>query len=176
MDVGLGIVAAPIAYEVDGTEYVSILIGYGGAAGLGGKLFDYGWRFNEQPRRLLTFALSKHMVLPAGKPPRFNVNAVDDPAFVIDASEAREGIKLYGSTCGTCHGADLGSTVAPDLRESALAMNWPAFRAVLYEGQLAAGGMPKYDDLSDEDMHAIFTYIRQRARAAAGFVSKRTSE
>jgi hypothetical protein len=48
-----------------------------------------------------------------------------------------------------------------------LAMNWQAFRAVLHEGQLAAAGMPKYDDLSDEDLRALFMYIRQRAREAA---------
>ena len=61
---------------------------------------------------------------------------------------------------------------APDLRESVLAMNWEAFRSVLHEGRLAAAGMPMYDDLSDEDMHAIFTYIRQRAREAAHPLAK----
>jgi len=156
-DVGLGVIAAPIAYEVDGFQYISILVGYGGASSLGGKLFDYGWRFNEQPRRLLTFAVGRHMTLPPSKPARFNVNAVDDPTFVIDSSEAQEGLKVYGSTCGSCHGADLGTAIAPDLRESALAMDWRAFRAVLHNGLLSAAGMPKYDDLSDEDMRAIFT-------------------
>ena len=168
IDAGLGIIAAPVTYEVDGLQYVSILVGYGGAASMfGDKLLDYGWRFNEQPRRLLTFALDKHMTLPPSKPPRFDVHAVDDPEVVVNSSEASEGLKLYGSTCASCHGAELGSTIAPDLRESTLAMNWQAFRAVLHEGQLAAVGMPKYDDLSDEDLRALFMYIRQRAREAA---------
>ena len=57
--------------------------------------------------------------------------------------------------------------IAPDLRESVLAMNWEAFRSVLHEGRLTAAGMPMYDDLTDDDMHAIFTYIRRRAREAA---------
>jgi quinohemoprotein ethanol dehydrogenase len=107
--------------------------------------------------------------LPPGGLPRYRVNAVDDYAFVIDEKKAAEGRKLFQATCMLCHGAELESTgsIAPDLRESVLAMNWEAFRSVLHEGRLAAAGMPMYDDLSDEDMHAIFIYIRQRAREAA---------
>lgn len=168
-DAGLGIIGAPITYEVQGEQIVSILVGYGAGAGIGTKLFEQGWRFREQPRRVLTFALGKQMPLPPGKPPRFDVNAVDDPDFVIDAGQAAEGAKLYQSTCFGCHGAKLESTgsIAPDLRESVLAMNWEAFRAVLHEGLLAPAGMPKYDELKDEDMRAIFMYIRQHAREAA---------
>jgi len=90
--------------------------------------------------RLLTFAVGRHMTLPPSKPARFNVNAVDDPTFVIDSSEAQEGLKVYGSTCGSCHGADLGTAIAPDLRESALAMDWRAFRAVLHNGHTLGRG------------------------------------
>ena len=168
-DAGLGIIGTPIAYEIDGIQFVSILIGYGGTAGIGGKLFDLGWRFNEQPRRLLTFALSRKTPLPPGGLPRYRVNAVDDDAFVIDEKEAAYGLKLFQATCMLCHGAELEGTgsIAPDLRESVLAMNWEAFRSVLHEGRLTAAGMPMYDDLTDDDMHAIFTYIRRRAREAA---------
>jgi quinohemoprotein ethanol dehydrogenase len=167
-EVGLGIIGAPIAYEVDRVQYVSILVGYGGAAGIGGKLFDYGWRYNEQPRRLLTFTLGKHTVLPPSSPPRYHVNVVDDPAFVIEPSTAREGFKLYHSTCFLCHGIQLESTgsIAPDLRESALAMSLDAFRSVLHDGPFTGAGMPKYDELSEQDIRAIYMYIRERAREA----------
>ena len=166
---GLGIVGAPIAYAVNGVQYISILVGYGGAAGNGTSLFDCGWRFNEQPRRLLTFAIGARTPLPPTAPPRFNVRAVDDPAFVIDSQQAAEGFKRYHSTCYACHGVKLESTgsIAPDLRESPLALHWEAFRSVLHEGGLAGAGMPKYDDLSDTDLRAIFMYIREGARAAA---------
>jgi quinohemoprotein ethanol dehydrogenase len=167
-DTKLGIIAAPTTFEVDGTQYVSLLVGYGGSAGNGMKLFDYGWRFNEQPRRLLTFALGKGASLPPTAPPRFTVNAVDDPALVIDPKHALQGELLYNSTCFLCHGANaLGTgSIAPDLRESVLALRWDAFRSVLHEGFLAAQGMPKYDDLTEDDMRNIFLYIRQRARDA----------
>ena len=166
-DAGLGIIAAPITYAVDGTQYVSILVGYGGAAGTGSKLFDYGWRFGEQPRRLLTFALNQHTPLSSSKPPRLTLNAVDDPALSIDAKQAESGSKVYVENyCVLCHGVNLESSgsIAPDLRESRLALNWKAFRSVLHEGTLAAAGMPKFDDLSEEDMHEIYMYIRRRAR------------
>jgi quinohemoprotein ethanol dehydrogenase len=166
---GLGIVGAANTYEVAGVQYISILVGYGGSAGNGiKKLFDYGWRFNEQPRRVLTFALGKHMPLPPTRPPRFNVKAVDDPAFVINAKQADAGSKIFNSSCYTCHGVRVEGvgSIAPDLRESALASNWQAFRSVLHAGSLSAAGMPKYDELSDADLRAIFMYIRQSARAA----------
>jgi quinohemoprotein ethanol dehydrogenase len=166
-DAGLGIIAAPMTYAVDGTQYVSILVGYGGMAGGGGKLFDYGWRFGEQPRRLLTFSLGRNERLPASPPPRFKLNAVDDSALAIDAQQAADGAKVYAeSFCAMCHGDDLGSvgSIAPDLRESRLALNWQAFRDMLHEGSLVSAGMPKFDDLSDVDMRALYMYIRQHAR------------
>ncbi len=165
----LGIVGSPMTYEVAGTQYISILVGYGGGAGSGTKLFDYGWRFNKQPRRLLTFALGKTAVLPPTAPPDSTLHPVNDPSFVIDNEQAAAGAKLYHSSCFTCHGARLESTgsIAPDLRESGLASVWEAFRSLLHSGALASAGMPKYDELSDKDLKAIFMYIRHGARAAS---------
>jgi len=168
-DAGLGIIAAPITYESSGVQYVAVLVGYGGLAGSGGKLFDYGWRFNEQPRRLLTFSLGARAALPPGRPPRYTIHAVDDLNIIINEKEAAEGAHAYGANyCVLCHGRDLESTgsIAPDLRESALALNPDAFRAVVQKGELASVGMPKFDDLSDAMVHAIYMYVRQGARAA----------
>ncbi len=167
-DAGLGIIGAPITFEVSGQQYVSILVGYGGAAGMGTALFDYGWRFNRQPRRLLTFALGKRGALPPNVVSSPALAAVDDPALAIDEAEVAEGFKLYHSTCHLCHGMGVESTgsIAPDLRESPLALSWRAFDSVLREGLLSAVGMPKYDDLSERDRRAIFAYVRHRAREA----------
>jgi quinohemoprotein ethanol dehydrogenase len=88
--------------------------------------------------------------------------------LVIDPKHAVQGEQLYNSTCFLCHGANaLGTgSIAPDLRESVLALRWDAFRSVLHEGVLAAKGMPKYDELAEDDIRNIFLYIRQRARDA----------
>jgi quinohemoprotein ethanol dehydrogenase len=93
-DAGLGIIAAPVTCKVDRTQDVSILVGYGGMVSIGSKTLDYGWRFGEQPRRLLTFA-GRQTPLQPGRPPRFTLNAVDDPNLPIDAREAGEGLKGY---------------------------------------------------------------------------------
>ncbi|MBM0108914.1 PQQ-dependent dehydrogenase, methanol/ethanol family [Steroidobacter sp. S1-65] len=166
-DAGLGINAAPSTYLSDGVQYISLLVGYGGGANAS-KVFDYGWRFNEQPRRVLTFALGKKTPLPPTLPPRFTVRAVDDPKIVIDAEAAAEGRRAYWR-CKECHGKDLENfaSMAPDLRESLLAMQWGAFRAVVKEGAFTARGMPTFDDLSEKEVWSIYMYIRQTARETA---------
>lgn len=164
---GLGIIAAPMTYAINGIQYISVLVGYGGTANFS-QVCDYGWHFGEQQRRLLTFALGYRTPLPPGKPPRYTVDAVDDPSFVIDKNLAASGAEVYGN-CANCHGARLENigSFAPDLRESALAMNWDAFTGVVREGALANHGMPKFDELSDHDLRALYMYIRLRAREAA---------
>lgn len=177
-DAGLGIIAAPVTYTAYGTQYVSILVGYGGMAGPGSKIFDYGWRYGEQPRRLLTFALGRRTQLPPSRPPRFTLNVVDDPVLTIDLRQANEGAKVYTANfCGMCHGPNLESngSIAPDLRESYLAMNWQAFRAVLRYGTLTSAGMPKFDDLTASEMREIYMYIRQRARESAAVNASKTA-
>jgi quinohemoprotein ethanol dehydrogenase len=172
-DAGLGIVGTPISYEVEGAQFISVLVGYGGStSGFLSKLADYGWRYNEQPRRLLTFALGQKTQLPPSSPPRYQVRALDDPTFQIDAREAAQGEKMYhaeAAFCVMCHGRHLENTgsFAPDLRESAVAMNWEAFRSVVRDGVLSERGMPKFDTMGEQEMRAIYMYIRQRAREAS---------
>jgi quinohemoprotein ethanol dehydrogenase len=163
---GLGIEAAPITYIVNGVQYVSILVAYGGAVSLA-QVHDYGWRYGEQKRRLLTFSLGKSTTLPAGGPPRFTVKAVDDPSFVINEEMATNGAKLYAH-CARCHGVRLQNhtAFARDLRESNLASTWEGFNAVVHGGALLALGMPRFDALSEDDLLALYTYIRQGARAS----------
>jgi quinohemoprotein ethanol dehydrogenase len=163
---GLGITGSPNTYLVGGVQYVSVLVGFGGSAGNGTKLFDYGWRFNEQPRRLLTFALGAHQPLPYTAPPRFALKPVDDSSLVIDENQAAQGGALFNSTCFLCHGANAEGTgsIAPDLRESHISLDWLSFRRLLHTGALASLGMPKYDDLTEDDMRSLFLYVRKRAR------------
>jgi quinohemoprotein ethanol dehydrogenase len=172
-DAGLGIIAAPMTFAINGTQFISLLVGYGGSA-TAGKFYDYGWRFGEQPRRLLTFALDNRAPLPPSNPPRFTVKAVDDPALSIDITQAKVGKNVYDFNCAVCHGpiAEPSGSIAPDLRESSLAVNWKAFRSVLHEGVLASAGMPKFDDVSDENTRALFLYIRVSAREAMGHAAR----
>jgi hypothetical protein len=65
MNAGLGIVGAPITYELDGRQYVAVLVGWGGAlpGAFGAGVAQHGWRYGAQPRRLLVFALGAHETL-----------------------------------------------------------------------------------------------------------------
>ncbi|QEH80023.1 PQQ-dependent dehydrogenase, methanol/ethanol family [Sphingomonas sp. C8-2] len=165
---GLGIVAAPMSYAVAGRQYISILVGYGGATALWPDLVDRGWKYGRQPRRLLTFALDGRAELPPTPPPDRTLHAVDDPALVIDPAAAAEGAGIYGNECVTCHGGGLKSAGAPgpDLRESRAALDRDALAAILREGVLAPNGMPRFSELSDAQIAALHMYIRDGARAA----------
>jgi quinohemoprotein ethanol dehydrogenase len=67
-----------------------------------------------------------------------------------------------------CHGADLVSpgSPAPDLRESAIALSAAALGRYLRSGALVQYGMPKFDELTDEQVNGLFMYIRSSARKA----------
>jgi quinohemoprotein ethanol dehydrogenase len=62
-DLGTGIMAAPNTYMVDGVQYVSIAVGWGGAEGL----LDQAMTENINPGTVYTFALGKKEVPPVFK-------------------------------------------------------------------------------------------------------------
>jgi len=81
--------------------------------------------------------------------------------FEPDPEKVARGIVMYHTTCAHCHGGLLASeSVAPDLRESLIAANLDAFKAVLRNSALAARGMPLYDDLTDADIEGLYHYVR----------------
>jgi quinohemoprotein ethanol dehydrogenase len=165
---GLGIVGAPISYALDGKQYVSVLVGYGGGVGVWSKYFNRGWKYGQQPRRMVTFMLDGKAKLPETAPPDFSVNALDEPGLVIDKAQATTGSQIYGGRCAFCHGKNMQGAGAPgpDLRESGIALDQAAFQEVLLKGALVSRGMPVFADLSPAQANALRMYIRQQARAA----------
>lgn len=166
-DAGLGIIGAPISYRVGERQFVSILVGYGGATALGGALMNQGWKYGAQPRRLLTFALDGKLVLPHGAPADFTVAPALAPSFRPDPRRIAAGGAVY-ARCALCHGRDLASSgLAPDLRESQAALEPETLRAIVKDGVLEPGGMPRFPDLTDEQMTDLYHFIRAGANAAA---------
>jgi quinohemoprotein ethanol dehydrogenase len=163
---GLGIIGAPVTYQVDGRQYVSVLVGFGGAAGF---LPKAGWKYGLQPRRILTFSLDGKAKLPETPGPDYSVNALDDPKLVIDQAAAKKGDVMYHQTCVYCHGMNLASAgvPAPDLRESVIPMDEASFGEFLRSGPSAPVGMPAFPEYTAEDVHALYMYIRSGARMAA---------
>jgi quinohemoprotein ethanol dehydrogenase len=58
--------------------------------------------------------------------------------------------------------------VAPDLRESSIPLAIASFRTVLKDGVLMHNGMPRFDKLSDDEIHQMYMYIRRGARESLG--------
>jgi quinohemoprotein ethanol dehydrogenase len=167
---GLGIIGAPISYSVRGRQYVSILVGYGGATAIWGELMPHGWKYGAQPRRLLTFSLDGKAVLPPTAPPDFSVKALDDPSLKVNPVDAAIGQAMFNLICAACHGLNLHSvgSPGPDLRESAIALSEQGVWAVVHEGTLLERGMPQYATLGPEQVHQIYMYVRAGARDALG--------
>jgi quinohemoprotein ethanol dehydrogenase len=71
--------------------------------------------------------------------------------------------------CALCHGRDAVSAgVAPDLRESGVALDPESFRKVVHDGALRQNGMPSFENLSDDQLRQVSAYIRAKAREALG--------
>jgi len=166
-DAGLGIIAAPMSYAVDGRQYIALLVGWGGSASVGSDVMNVGWKYGANPRRLLVFALDGKATIPPGPKPTLVVNAVDDPAIKIDPVAAETGHQLF-LACALCHGrhARSSGSPGPDLRESALALDKDAFLQVVKGGALLEKGMPRYDELTREQALQIWMYVRSAAREA----------
>jgi quinohemoprotein ethanol dehydrogenase len=165
---GSGISAPPITYEVAGKQYVSILVGWGGAgvgAGGGSASAKFGWAYRAQTRRLFTFALDGHARMPSFEPPVFPAPIV--PAdFVIDDKLVEKGRALYVAHCLLCHGSGAVSGGAtPDLRASPILLDPSAMKAVVHGGARVPLGMPQFKELSDDDLEALRHFVRRQAAA-----------
>lgn len=163
-DMGVGTQAPPITYEVDGKQYVSVLAGWAGGQMLLGTLSaQHGWVGREHPRRMLTYVLDGEATLPPTAAPSF-AKPIDDPAMQLDPAMVAKGRELY-SSCVICHGVSaVAGGYAPDLRASPIPLSADAFKAVVQGGGLEARGMPRFEELSDDDLTAIRHYIRERSR------------
>jgi quinohemoprotein ethanol dehydrogenase len=163
----MGIISAPMSYMVGDRQYVSVLAGYGAQAAIASDLMNVGWKYGVHPRRLLTFVLNGKAVLPPSPPPTMVVKAVDNPALKLDPRTVAMGQAVY-MACAVCHGKDLvgAGGPAPDLRESALALNPDTFWSVVHDGVLMSRGMPSFENFPREQLLGIYAYIRAGARQA----------
>ena len=148
-----GIIASPITYEVDGQQYISILVGWGGVLGMWSK-------FTEQinPGTLYTFALGGKASLPSFPdiPKRELVNI----EFQATEEQIIQGGKLYHRYCNKCHG---GGTI-PDLTYSSQDI-FNSFQEIVGGGILLGLGMPNFGDrLSQTDIENLKFFILSRAR------------
>lgn len=167
-DAGLGINAAPMSYSLDGKQYVSVLVGWGGTTAAMSSVLNVGWKYGAQPRRLLTFALGGKAKLPPSPPRDMAVHALDDPALALSEEDIAAGRSL-SIACAACHGAGFAGAGAPgpDLRESAIALRLDTFTQFVHMGRMEKG-MPSFAWISPDQARQLHAYIRARAREALG--------
>jgi quinohemoprotein ethanol dehydrogenase len=92
---GTGIVAGPATYLVDGVQYVSIAVGWGGVFGVANRVND-----KEGPGTVFTFAIG-------GKAPLPEFSKVQLASLIsgipYNKDDVEPGLLLYVSNCVACH-------------------------------------------------------------------------
>jgi quinohemoprotein ethanol dehydrogenase len=163
---GRPISASPISYEVDGAQYIAVLVGWGGDPAVEGSMSNPGglrMTYRDGGRGLFVFALDGKASEPVH--PVAKVVPIDIPEFHPDDDKVKRGEHLFDNNCNYCHGTDaLSGGQAPDLRASPLAADRKTLGQIVLGGALQLQGMPKYPDFSDDDVDALYHYIRWRAR------------
>jgi quinohemoprotein ethanol dehydrogenase len=156
---GSGVVAAPMTYEIDGKQHVSIAVGWGGAFGQLHHATDHA-----SPGTVYTFAIGGDAKFP--EVARYKMGPLIS-GVKYDPKDASAGLGLYFSNCISCHGVpgvDNGGNILnlayvdADLIEN-------LDKAVLSKA-FVDQGMPDFTGkLKPEDLEKIKAFIQGTADA-----------
>ncbi len=154
-----GVIASPVSYSVDGEQYVSVLVGWGGGAPLA---LGSGARPEPEHGRLLTFRLDASGELPPLPP--LPAMQQPPPRSSEDQALLKRGEHLYSTYCTVCHGhGAVSDGVVPDLRRMP-AVFFDNFDAIVLDGMMAKAGMVGFGDvLTEADSNAIKAYVLDEA-------------
>ena len=157
--VGTGVVAGPATYTVDGVQYVSIAVGWGGVYGEAARATDV-----EMPGTVYTFAIGGE-----AKPPAFVKIA---PQVLVQGvaykpEDVGPGTLLYVAHCAFCHavpGVDKGGNIKN------LGYSTPEtignLKHIVFKGPFMEKGMPDFTGkLSDDEVTKITAFIQGTADA-----------
>ena len=158
-NLGTGIVAPPITYLVDGVQYVTIAVGWGGASGIANRNTE-----QINPGTVYTFAIGKNTAMPV-----FEKQAKKEyltlPVEITEA-QVEKGGNLFGKYCSACHNLNAGN---PGGNIPNLTYSHPdimgAFHQIVGDGIFLPKGMPKFKGrLSDVDISNIKGFILSSAK------------
>jgi len=139
--------APPITYEIDGTQYVAIMVGNDRRYDGGGKL--------------MVFSLGGATELPV--PQKRDYRIPEQPPLTASAEDLKRGDQLYHEICANCHGGLGRSYMAADLRRMSRDRH-SAFEAIVLDGKFKDRGMESFAEfLTSEDTERIRQYIIFRA-------------
>jgi quinohemoprotein ethanol dehydrogenase len=154
VDLGVGIMAAPMTYELDGVQYLSILVGWGGSSGLIGPNSSGAYK---PEGRLWTFRLGGDTIVPVEGQPLPELTAIE---YNDDPSTLAHGEDVYVTHCMLCHGAGGASGGAlADLRYAAPA-TYDIIQNIVREGAYGGRGMPNLGHVvTTEDVDAVKNWL-----------------
>jgi PQQ-dependent dehydrogenase (methanol/ethanol family) len=156
---GSGVIAAPSTYLVDGKQYVSIAVGWGGVYGLAARATE-----RLGPGTVYTFAVGGKAEPPAHVAVQLGKLVEGVP---YDPNHVQAGTALYVQNCAFCHGVpgvDRGGNI-PNLgyKDAAIIANLENF---VFKGPATARGMPDFTGrLSQDDVQKIKAFIQGTADA-----------
>ena len=156
---GSGVIAAPSTYLVDGKQYVSIAVGWGGVYGLAARATE-----RQGPGTVYTFAVGGKAEPPAHVAVQLGKLVEGVP---YDPNHVQAGTALYVQNCAFCHGVpgvDRGGNI-PNLgyKDAAIIANLENF---VFKGPATARGMPDFTGrLSQDDVQKIKAFIQGTADA-----------
>jgi len=161
-DVRSGVISSPVTYLVDGIQYVTILVEWGGGQGQYYKQVE-----NLYPGAVYTFKLGGNNMLPAREytAPRTLVSLKTNAS----PKQIGRGLNVFLRNCVTCHGQPgAGGGTLPDLARSNESV-YSALEAIVLKGALQATGMPEHSAIlgADDivDLRAYLIYTAQSLRA-----------
>jgi mono/diheme cytochrome c family protein len=157
-----GVVAPPISYEIDGEQYVSVNVGWGGAFAL---VFGEFVQAESLPNisRVLTFKIGGENKLPevVWRP----TVVFNPPELGADKLTLKMGLASYQDVCMGCHGLNgVSGLLIPDLRGSAYLWDEQDWNDVVLGGKLKDKGMASFaGHVSEQQSLAIRAYLIQQA-------------
>jgi quinohemoprotein ethanol dehydrogenase len=156
---GTGAVAAAATYLIDGVQYVSIAVGWGGVFGITQHVAD-----KEGAGTVYTFAVGGKAPLPEFTKYQLG-NLLSGVKY--DPKDVPEGTALYVEACATCHGVpgvdkggnvkNLGYATTEDITN---------LKDMVFKGPYTDKGMPDFTGkLTDADVIKIQAFIQGTADA-----------
>ncbi len=160
-NLGAGVIAPPITYKMDGEQYVSLAVGWGGG-------IPSLWRKateQRQPGTTFTFALGSdtfrtYQGFSKATPPKL-INL----EYTATAEEIYKGSEIYNSYCQRCHGVvGMNGGSIPNLAYSDEAI-FNLMKEIVLDGVFIEKGMPNFSDrLTEQDVRLIKNYILNSAK------------
>jgi quinohemoprotein ethanol dehydrogenase len=151
---GTGVVAAAATYMVDGKQYVSVAVGWGGVYGVAARATEL-----NNPGTVYTFAVDGKASLPT-----FTKYQMENllSGVKYDPADVGPGTLLYVSNCAICHGVP-GVDKGGNIRNLAYvgADQITNLKAIVFSGAYKSQGMPDFTGkLKDEDVVKITAFIQ----------------